>query len=397
MTVLMVAPTEGGVAHVAARVAEEWRRRGVSVNLTAVSPSGTVECGSRSVRRSRSERGTAGAVALRALTQVWWHRRCCVDQAERVHVELGRTSGSAFWFALGVAAMRRPLPMVVALHDLPMIVKHPAALLLPRHRRVISAIAYRVLAPLLDRPLVSFLRRSCAATVVLTEQARRVADAAGWPRVARVVHGADDAPALPVDPADATTVVLAGYLGAGKGLDVLADAWAQVADCAPELTLTIVGTAATEGDQAWVDAVSARLDTGARPPRWLGHVSDADFARTIEHCAVLVLPYEQSNPASGPLVRALVAGRAIVATRVSAVLDEIVDGQDGLLCQPGDADGLATCLRRVMGDPALRTKLGQAAARRGQAHTWRAHVDVIERVHQILTEDSGITTDAAVA
>jgi len=51
---------------------------------------------------------------------------------------------------------------------------------------------------------------------------------------------------------------------------------------------------------------------------------------------------------------------ACVATRVSAIPELIEDGATGLLVDPGDADGLASALGRLIADTALRRNLGAA-------------------------------------
>ncbi|MBC6441000.1 MAG: glycosyltransferase family 4 protein [Rhodospirillales bacterium] len=55
---------------------------------------------------------------------------------------------------------------------------------------------------------------------------------------------------------------------------------------------------------------------------------------------------------------------AIVATRVSAVPELIVDGDTGLLVEPGDPATLASALEKVIADPALRHTLGTAGSDR---------------------------------
>ena len=56
--------------------------------------------------------------------------------------------------------------------------------------------------------------------------------------------------------------------------------------------------------------------------------------------------------------------RPLVATRADGARQYVVDGQSGLLCPIDDAASLAACLRRVVADPDLRTRLvaGGAAA-----------------------------------
>ena len=75
-------------------------------------------------------------------------------------------------------------------------------------------------------------------------------------------------------------------------------------------------------------------------------------------------------------VRAMAEGRAIVATRVPAVVDALEDGVSALLVEPGDAIGLAAALRRLVDDRELRDRLGAAAARRAaERHTWPRYLD----------------------
>ncbi|MCE5307545.1 MAG: glycosyltransferase family 4 protein [Acidobacteriales bacterium] len=61
------------------------------------------------------------------------------------------------------------------------------------------------------------------------------------------------------------------------------------------------------------------------------------------------------------LVEAMAYGRPIVATAVGGVPELIQDGINGLLCRPADSKCLASCISRLLGDQALRGRLGRAA------------------------------------
>jgi glycosyltransferase involved in cell wall biosynthesis len=54
----------------------------------------------------------------------------------------------------------------------------------------------------------------------------------------------------------------------------------------------------------------------------------------------------------------------VVATRLAGIEELIVDGQTGLLCEPGDADGLAKNLGRMIVDASLRRHLALEGHRR---------------------------------
>jgi glycosyltransferase involved in cell wall biosynthesis len=63
----------------------------------------------------------------------------------------------------------------------------------------------------------------------------------------------------------------------------------------------------------------------------------------------------------------MAAGLPVLATRVSAVPEVVVEGETGLLCAPGDPEDLARGLLALAADPALRARLGEAGHRRVRA------------------------------
>ena len=61
-------------------------------------------------------------------------------------------------------------------------------------------------------------------------------------------------------------------------------------------------------------------------------------------------------------------GIPVVASRLGALPEMVVDGQTGLLVRPGSVGDLAEALERLVLDADLRGRLGQAARRRYLAH-----------------------------
>ena len=68
------------------------------------------------------------------------------------------------------------------------------------------------------------------------------------------------------------------------------------------------------------------------------------------------------------LLEAMGAGLPVVATRVEGVDEVVEDERQGLLVPPEDSDALASALLQLIGDPQLRSRMGEAARRRIQAH-----------------------------
>jgi len=61
------------------------------------------------------------------------------------------------------------------------------------------------------------------------------------------------------------------------------------------------------------------------------------------------------------LTEAMSTGLACIVSNVAGPRAQIVDGENGLLVPPGDADALAGALRLLVGDGALRATLGRNA------------------------------------
>ncbi len=93
---------------------------------------------------------------------------------------------------------------------------------------------------------------------------------------------------------------------------------------------------------------------------WLGHRKD--IAELLGACHIACLPsYREGLPKS--LLEALACGRPVVATDVPGCREVVVDGENGFLVPPRDAASLATALKKLIEDPALRARLGARGRR----------------------------------
>ena len=146
-----------------------------------------------------------------------------------------------------------------------------------------------------------------------------------------------------------------GRLTHQKGFDLLLAAFARIANRFPDWTLRIWG----EGpDRAALEAQVATLGLGDRvelpgvtdrPGEWI-ETSDA---------FVLSSRFEGWGLVLG---EAMAAGLPCVSYACPfGPEDMITDGEDGLLARDGDVADLAEQLARVLGDAALRDRLGAAA------------------------------------
>ena len=74
---------------------------------------------------------------------------------------------------------------------------------------------------------------------------------------------------------------------------------------------------------------------------------------------------------------------AVVATTAGGTPEAIVDGQTGLLVPPRDPEAMATAVRRLADDDALRGRLGGAAARAARERfDFAGYVDRLEGAYE---------------
>lgn len=96
----------------------------------------------------------------------------------------------------------------------------------------------------------------------------------------------------------------------------------------------------------------ARRDGG--DVRLMGAVTSPSEA--LDQCAVLVLPSEAEGFGL-VLVEAMAAGIPVVASRAPGIVDVVRDGENGLLFEVGDVQGLVAAVKRVQTQADLRERL----------------------------------------
>lgn len=94
----------------------------------------------------------------------------------------------------------------------------------------------------------------------------------------------------------------------------------------------------------------------------------SDLPRVYGSMDILVLPsFVEGMPMV--VLEAMAAGKPVVATRVGAIPSIVTQGHNGLLINPGDSSALIEALRRLLGDAALRKRMGE----QGQALIHRSY------------------------
>lgn len=361
-------PEHGGIEAVVQRLSEELHARQWPL---------TVLCAHRHWR-SRDETTPSGIRVVRAgawgtllstsvaPSLMGWTRRLAA-QAHIVHVHMPNPLAAlALWRARPTARL------VVHWHS--DVVSQPRALhlyeplqrwLLARADAVVATSpVYLEHSPALQpwRAKVAVIPLGICDNACLTDPARVAALRARWP---------------------GRKIILAlGRMAPYKGFDVLVEAAARLPDEA--VVLVAGGGALLPRHRARVQA----LGLGARV-HFLGPVSD-DELHTL-HCAadIFCMPSLSRAEAFGVAqLEAMCAARPVVCSDVPGSGLAWVNraGETGLTVPPGSPDALAAALGRLLGDDALRMRLGAAARRRYLDHfTASAMVDATAALYRRLT------------
>ena len=128
----------------------------------------------------------------------------------------------------------------------------------------------------------------------------------------------------------------------------------------PETRVVIFGDG---GERAELEKRAARLGLG-------GKVFFAGWRDDLPALLPSLDVYVQPSLSEGfgwAARQAQAAGLAVVASATGGLGDMIADGETGLLVAPGDSGALAAAVSRLGADPALRGRLGAAAAKAAEA------------------------------
>jgi glycosyltransferase involved in cell wall biosynthesis len=179
------------------------------------------------------------------------------------------------------------------------------------------------------------------------------------------------------------TVLVLGRVEPYKRTERVVDAVAALAG----VRLIIAGTGT---GIAAVRARVAKKGVGDRV-ELRGFVDEDEKVRLLQESHVLATASEKEGWGL-TVLEAGACGTPSVATDVPGLRDAVRDGETGLLVSPEDPAAFAAALRRVLGDPTLRARLGAAA------REWAARFDwdvVAAEIGAVLDQARGVPARVA--
>jgi phosphatidylinositol alpha-1,6-mannosyltransferase len=285
---------------------------------------------------------------------------------------------------LGLLGPRLGVPYGVVLHGAEIAI--PARL--PVTRRVVARVlagsslvvsAGRYPAEQADRVLRDASYGSGAASYGSGAEGIAGTSGLSGPRRVEVAPGVDCARFAPLGPAereatrvrlglpgDAMVVASVSRLVPRKGMDVLVEAVHRLRASFPDLLLVIAGS----GREA--PRLAAHARRLAAPVRFLGRVDEEDKRALLASADVFAMACRsrwlglEEEGFGIVFLEAAACGTPQVAGDSGGAAEAVEDGVTGVVVRrPGDAGSVAAALRRLLADPELRHRMGDAA--RGRA------------------------------
>ena len=175
-------------------------------------------------------------------------------------------------------------------------------------------------------------------------------------------------------------LVAVGRLSAQKNHKLLIDAFARIADKFPKYTLEIYG----EGELEQTLKAQCRALGLEKRVLFMGNV--VNLHERIADADVFVLSSDYEG-LSNALMEAMMMGLPCVSTDCAGADEIICDGENGLLVPVGDEAAMAEALDRILGDTALRERLGACAA--SSSERFRRE-NILKQWHLLMDEGVGV-------
>lgn len=201
--------------------------------------------------------------------------------------------------------------------------------------------------------LKPMMRRLAVSTAVSEEAKRQVTLTFGGE--CEILPNGVDVPLLshgPVTPSSAPAIVFVGRHERRKGLEVLLDAFAALER---DADLWVIG------DGPEQSSLRAR---GTARVHWLGRVTEDEKQARLRGATIACFPALEGESFGVVLLEAMAAGTAVVASDIDGYRTVSRSDREALLVPPGNTEALRGALRTLLDDPARRSALVAAGARR---------------------------------
>jgi glycosyltransferase involved in cell wall biosynthesis len=154
---------------------------------------------------------------------------------------------------------------------------------------------------------------------------------------------------------------------------------------APPFVLLIVGGEGEKLDANCRKSAEAGLEGTLR---FIGSVAHAEVPARVRAFDVALVPDMTYWSSPAKLFEYQAAGVPVLAPDYPAIHAAMDDGLEGFIFPPRSVQAMADATQRLMADPVLRARMGQAARRRAESeHSWEANAKAIIKLFEEMRDE----------
>ena len=232
--------------------------------------------------------------------------------------------------------------------------------------------------PTYNRKLSAFVAGRADRIIANSSYTRRLCmDATGRTDISVISPGVDHSrfhpSSRPPGRGDDPIVLFVGAMHPRKGADVLARAIPLLRD----LWVRFIFAGPSGPLEPEVRSIISGSDSDDRVD-FRGRLSPEELPRVLAEAEIFVFPTVWGTEGFGMVAaEAMACGVPVVASRIAAIPEVVLDQETGLLVEPGNPADLASKLRLLLGDPSRRRCLGSAGIKHAQQYRWDHLADAL--------------------
>ena len=158
------------------------------------------------------------------------------------------------------------------------------------------------------------------------------------------------------------TVLFVGNIAGNKGVQTVFEAVLRLRARYPTIRLQLLGSSG-DGLAAELRERAEREGAGANV-EFPGFISRADLPDFYRRADVFCAPAQYEGGVANVYLEAMACACPVVASTAGGPPEAVKHGETGLLVPPGDVPAATAALDRLLGNPGLRRRLGEAGRRR---------------------------------
>ena len=179
-----------------------------------------------------------------------------------------------------------------------------------------------------------------------------------------------------------------GRLAPEKNVELVLEAFRIFREGNPSTRAKLV----IAGDGPSLDSLYARAGLGVR---FLGNL-ERHIVLPLLYASADAFVYASETETLGLVIlEAMASGVPVIATPAGGIADNLRHERNGLAYLPGDAQGLAEAMTRMVDDSALRRRLATAARAWAEERSWDAELDRLDMSYREVTEHVAASAPSA--